>query len=105
MTPESVPAGTPEAVPAGAPDRGRVVVTPTDTDTDTVTVTVTVNVNGEAYEAAAGTTVADLVSGWCPSPRGVAVAVDGDIVARSTWGTTLVGAGAAVEIVTAAAGG
>jgi len=35
----------------------------------------------------------------------VAVAVDGAVVPRSAWGTTVVAAGAAVEIVTAAAGG
>jgi sulfur carrier protein len=66
---------------------------------------VTATVNGEPYEAPVGTTIADLVSEWCPSPRGVAVAVDGDVVPRSTWGDTLVAADADVEIVTAAAGG
>jgi len=62
-------------------------------------------VNGEAHESPAGATVADLVAVWCPSPRGVAVAVDGVVVPRSEWDRTSVAAGAAVEIVTAAAGG
>ena len=62
-------------------------------------------VNGEPHEVGAGTTVAELVAAWCPSPRGVAVAVDGTVVPRSAWGSTVVDAGAAVEIVTAAAGG
>ena len=68
-------------------------------------VRVTATVNGERYETDAGTTVADLVSAWCPSPRGVAVAVDGAVVPRSTWARTPVPSGASVEIVTAAAGG
>jgi sulfur carrier protein len=62
-------------------------------------------VNGAPGRVDPGTTVADLVARWCPSPRGVAVAVDGEVVPRSTWGSTVVPVGAAVEIVTAAAGG
>lgn len=37
--------------------------------------------------------------------RGVAVALDGEIVRRSEWRSTLVPNGSSVEIVTAAAGG
>ncbi len=62
-------------------------------------------VNGTAHDRAGGTTVAQLVSEWCPSPRGVAVAIDGAVVPRSTWESTVIAPGAAVEIVTAAAGG
>jgi len=62
-------------------------------------------VNGRPYDAPAGTTVAGLVEVWCPSTRGVAVAVDGEVVPRSAWGSTVVAPGAAVEIVSAAAGG
>ncbi len=62
-------------------------------------------VNGEPSDDAVGRSVADLVARWCPSPRGVAVAVDGDVVPRSAWGTTTIAPGASVEIVTAAAGG
>jgi sulfur carrier protein len=62
-------------------------------------------VNGTPFDPAPGTTVADLVARWCPSPRGVAVAVDGEVVPRSTWSTTPVRPGDTVEIVTAAAGG
>jgi len=62
-------------------------------------------VNGDLYQAPDGWTVADLVAAWCPSPRGVAVAVDGEVVPRGSWGTTVVVPGSAVEIVTAAAGG
>ena len=66
---------------------------------------VAVTVNGSAEELAPGCTVASLVDAWCPSPRGVAVALDGEVVPRSAWATTTVAAGSAIEIVTAAAGG
>lgn len=62
-------------------------------------------VNGEPTVAIDGATVADLVAVMCRSPRGVAVAVDGTVVPRSTWESTTIAPGAAVEIVTAAAGG
>ena len=65
----------------------------------------TVTVNGTPYEAPLGSTVADLVSIWCPSPRGVAVAIGSEVVPRSTWAETVIDPGAVVEIVTAAAGG
>jgi sulfur carrier protein len=62
-------------------------------------------VNGTPADLAPGTTVADLVASWCPSPKGVAVAVNAEVVPRSAWATTAVRADDAVEIVTAAAGG
>ncbi|MGH9110563.1 MAG: sulfur carrier protein ThiS [Acidimicrobiales bacterium] len=62
-------------------------------------------VNGELREVAPGTTLADLVALLCPSGRGVAVAVDREVVPRSRWGHQTVGDGARVEVVTAAAGG
>jgi len=37
--------------------------------------------------------------------RGVAVALDGEIVRRSEWSSTVVNDGSSIEIVTAAAGG
>ncbi len=64
-----------------------------------------VTVNGTSTDLAAGTTVADLVASWCPSPKGVAVAINTEVVPRSAWATTAIGTGDAVEIVTAAAGG
>jgi len=64
-----------------------------------------ITLNGETVDATAGTTVADLVAARCPSPAGVAVAVNGEVVHRGTWQATAVQAGDAVEIVTAAAGG
>jgi len=64
-----------------------------------------ITVNGEPHPLAPGATVASLVDTWCPSPRGVAVAVNGDVVPKSTWGRTPVAPGDVVEIVSAAAGG
>jgi sulfur carrier protein len=66
---------------------------------------VEVQVNGDPYRGAPGTTVADLVAAWCASPRGVAVARNGEVVPRSAWTDTRVDAGDRIEIVTAAAGG
>ncbi len=65
----------------------------------------TCTVNGETWELAPGTTVAALVARWCPSPRGVAVAVNAEVVPKSTWDRATVAPGDTVEIVTAAAGG
>ena len=62
-------------------------------------------VNGAPWDVAAGATVADLVSVWCLSPRGIAVARNGDVVPRSSWERTPVRAGDRIEIVTAVAGG
>ena len=62
-------------------------------------------VNGEPFDVAPGTTVRALVDRWCPSPRGVAVAVNGEVVPKSTWDSAVVAPGDAVEIVSAAAGG
>jgi sulfur carrier protein len=38
-------------------------------------------------------------------PRGIAVALDGEVIRRGVWGETKLHDGAQVEIVTAAAGG
>ena len=62
-------------------------------------------VNGAPADLAPGTTVADLVAARCTSTKGVAVALNGEVVPRSTWGSTQVTPGDDVEIVTAAAGG
>ena len=62
-------------------------------------------VNGEASDWRPGTTVADLVAPWCPSPRG-GRGRQRRGGARAAPGTaTTVAPGDAVEIVTAAAGG
>ena len=67
--------------------------------------TTSVTVNGAPWQAPARTTFADLVREWCQSPRGVAVARNGEVVPKSTWDRAVVHEGDRIEIVTAAAGG
>jgi sulfur carrier protein len=64
-----------------------------------------VTVNGEATELPAGTSVADLIALLALEPRGIAVAVDGEVVARRTWGERPLAAGERVEILSIAQGG
>lgn len=64
-----------------------------------------VHLNGEARDLTEGVTVADVVALVAPSPRGVAVARNGDIVPRSAWDTTPVGESDRIEILGAAQGG
>jgi sulfur carrier protein len=66
-----------------------------------------VSVNGERHELSAGTTVAELVSSLpgAPDGRGVAVAVDGEVVPRGAWGAAELREGASVEVVVAVQGG
>jgi sulfur carrier protein len=65
----------------------------------------TMTINGTPWAGPAGITVTELVSIWCPSPRGIAVARNGDVVPKSAWSDTELIPGDAIEIVTAAAGG
>jgi sulfur carrier protein len=62
-------------------------------------------VNGEALWLPVGTTVAELVARISPNARGIAVAVDLDVVPKSRWSEAALRAGAQIEVVTAAAGG
>jgi sulfur carrier protein len=67
-----------------------------------------VMVNGEARELADGATVADLVERvGLPGEgrRGIAVAVDAEVVPRSAWAQTELAEGQAVELLTAIQGG
>ena len=66
-----------------------------------------VRVNGEERDDVAGGTVADLIVTLAvpAGGRGVAVAIDGEVVRRSAWEETTVPDGATVEIVTAVQGG
>jgi sulfur carrier protein len=63
--------------------------------------------NGEPAEVRAGGTVADAIArlGVEPDARGVAVAVDGEVVPRRAWPTFALGEGARVEVLTAMQGG
>ena len=64
-------------------------------------------VNGAPRAVEQGTTVAGLIAelGHDPNGRGVAAAVNGEVVPRSAWGSTPVGDGDRVEILTAIGGG
>lgn len=66
---------------------------------------IVVMVNGTERELAAETSVADLVAVAAPSPKGIAVAVNAELVPRSTWGDTRLCDGDRIEVLTAAQGG
>jgi sulfur carrier protein len=67
---------------------------------------VIVHVNGESREVETGATVAAVVAETADSgPRGVAVAVDAEVVPRGEWGERELHDGARVEILTAVQGG
>jgi len=70
-----------------------------------MTATVALTVNGEARTVGAGATVAALLADLGVEPRGVAVAVDGEVVPRRTWGDHALGGGEHVEILSIAQGG
>jgi sulfur carrier protein len=63
-----------------------------------------ITLNGEP-SAHRDESVADLVARLGVGPAGVAVALDGEILARSQWAQTRVADGSHVEVVTAMAGG
>ena len=62
-------------------------------------------INGEARDVADGVTVEALVRGLSSESRGIAVAVDGEIVPRSEWASAAVAPGQSVEILNAVQGG
>jgi sulfur carrier protein len=64
-----------------------------------------VTVNGNATTVADGATLADVVASVTDALRGVAVAVDREIVPRSQWGSRALKSGDRLEILVAAAGG
>ena len=64
-----------------------------------------VTVNGVEQALAPGTTVAAVAASVLDRPRGVAVAVNGDVVPKSKWGTTPLAEGDRLEVVTARQGG
>jgi sulfur carrier protein len=70
-------------------------------------VTVLVLVNGDARELADGATVASIVASLdgIPAGRGVAVALDGEVVPRGRWDQTELSDGARIEVVVAVQGG
>lgn len=67
--------------------------------------TIVVTVNGEPRPFPARASVADLVAELGIGERGVAVAVNAEVVPRSTWASAGLAAGDAVEVLRAAQGG
>lgn len=70
-----------------------------------MTVSVHVTVNGEHREVPGGTTVGEAVDAFGRGRRGVAVAINGEVVPRSAWDATPVREGDRIEILNAAQGG
>lgn len=70
-----------------------------------MSVEVTVTLNGAERRVEAGTTIGEIVVLSGGTDRGVAVAMNGDVVPRSAWDKVVVADGAVVEVVAAAAGG
>lgn len=66
-----------------------------------------VTVNGEPREVGAGATVASVVEmlDVAPGARGIAVALDGEVVSRGQWADTRLSEGCMVEVVAAIQGG
>jgi sulfur carrier protein len=65
----------------------------------------TVTVNGKARDLPVGATLADVVSQLTESPKGVAAAVNGEVVPRRAWSATELAERDEVEVVTAVQGG
>ncbi|HTB51078.1 MAG TPA: sulfur carrier protein ThiS [Solirubrobacteraceae bacterium] len=63
--------------------------------------------NGNPYDEGSEQTVAAVLRflDLPPDARGVAVAVDGEVVPRAGWGTFAIPHGARVEVLTAMQGG
>ena len=64
-------------------------------------------VNGAEQHVPEGTTVADVVATLTggADPRGLAAAVNDEVIPRSRWADTAIGEAAAVEVVVAVQGG
>jgi sulfur carrier protein len=63
--------------------------------------------NGETSEVRPGETLAQVLDrlGVSPDARGVAVAVDGEVVPRASWEVVTLAQDARVEVLTAMQGG
>jgi sulfur carrier protein len=68
---------------------------------------VIVTINGEHCQIAADATVASVIESMVVTPgaRGVAVALDGEVVTRSRWSDTELAEGSRIEVVAAIGGG
>jgi sulfur carrier protein len=66
---------------------------------------VQVTLNGEPRELPDGSTMAEAVAALTDLARGVAAAVNGDVVVRGSWAATPLRDGDQIEVVTAVQGG
>lgn len=64
-----------------------------------------VTLNGDRREVPAGTTVAQVAELLGAPSRGVAVAVNGEVVRRGEWEVTKIHDGASIEVLAAIQGG
>ncbi|AEF38993.1 sulfur carrier protein ThiS [Hoyosella subflava] len=64
-----------------------------------------VQVNGEWREFTDGSSLTDLLSSLGLPEKGLAIAVNGDVVPKADWPQTLVHPASRIEIVTAVQGG
>jgi sulfur carrier protein len=66
-----------------------------------------ITVNGTEARLSAGARIADVLNelGVEPGRRGVAIAIDGEVVPRTEWDTTSLAEDARVEVVQAIQGG
>ena len=66
-----------------------------------------ITLNGKHSAVGPGESITELLTrlGVCEQARGVAVAVDGEVVPRATWSTFALGEDARVEVLTAMQGG
>jgi sulfur carrier protein len=62
-------------------------------------------INGEPSDLAPGATLSELLHHLGAPDRGVAVAVDAEVVPRGAWATFALADGARVEVLTAVQGG
>jgi sulfur carrier protein len=69
--------------------------------------TLNVTINGDRQELPVGATVASVVASLpgAPDGRGVAVAVEGEVVPRAQWPDVELRDGASLEVVVAVQGG
>ncbi|MEX1103160.1 MAG: sulfur carrier protein ThiS [Dehalococcoidia bacterium] len=67
---------------------------------------ISIHLNGEEHAIASGATVADLLLGMgLENPRGIAVAVNDEVVRKGEWPVTRLAPGDRVEVITALQGG
>jgi sulfur carrier protein len=62
-------------------------------------------INGEPSDLSPGATLSELLEHLGAPDRGVAVAVDAEVVPRGDWATFALADGARVEVLTAVQGG